>query len=86
MQNPAPTTTEVKPGIDWAKTCISIAKTVWGTATVIVVPFGAMNFIYRIARLEATIKGAALSGSYMGFMAGLLLATCLFMHLERKTK
>jgi|GEM_PF-7050142 len=86
MQNPTHTTTEVKPGIDWANTCINYSKTIWGIATVIGVPLMTLIFIYKVARLEQTIKAAAWHGSFMGLMMGMLLACLLFSHLERKIK
>ena len=86
MQNPAHTTTEVKPSIDWAKTCINYAKTVWGIATVIGVPLMTLIFIYKVARLEQTVKAAAWQGSSTGFIMGVVLAGLLFSHLERKIK
>jgi len=86
MQNPDQTKTEVKPGIDWVKTCINYAQVVWALATVFGVPILAFRFIYKSARLAETVKDAAWDGSYMGLMTGILLASLLFMILERKTK
>jgi hypothetical protein len=86
MQNPTHTQTEVKPGIDWAKTCISFAKTVWGAATVVGVPFGVMILVYKFAKHEDTIREAAWIGSFMGFMLGMALTGFVLMHLERKIK
>ena len=86
MQNPTHTTTEVKPSIDWAKTCISFAKTVWGAATVIGVPIGLMLLVYKCAKHEGTIREAAWTGSSMGFMIGVAITGFILMHLERKIK
>jgi len=86
MQNPVQTTTEVKPGIDWVKTCINYAQVVWALVTVFGVPIMAFRFIYKSARLAETVKEAAWNGSYMGLMTGILLATMLYVFLERKTK
>jgi hypothetical protein len=86
MQNPTHTQTEVKPGIDWAKTCINYAKTVWGIATVIAVPIMTVIFINKVACLEQTVKAAAWHGSTKGFIMGMVLAGLLFTHLERKSK
>jgi len=86
MQNPTQTTTEVKPGIDWVKTCINYAKTAWAIATVIGVPLITLIFIYKVARLEESIKAAAWQGSFMGLMMGMLMTAFFFTHLERKTK
>jgi hypothetical protein len=86
MQNPTHTQTEVKPGIDWAKTCIGYAKTVWGIATVIGVPLITLLYIYKVARLEQTVKAAAWQGSSLGFMMGIALTGLLFTHIERKLK
>ena len=86
MQNPTHTTAEVKPGIDWAKTCISFAKSAWGFATVLGVPLGVMILVYKIAKHEGTIRDAAWTGTFMGFMLGMALAGFVLMHLERKTK
>jgi len=86
MQNPAQTTTEVKPSIDWVKTCINYAQVVWALATVFGVPILAFRFIYKTACLGKTVNDAAWNGSYMGITTGFLLATLLYMFLERKTK
>lgn len=86
MQNPTHTQTEGKPSIDWAKSCINTAKTVWGIATVIGVPLMTVIFIYKVARLEQTVKAAAWQGSTTGFIMGMVLAGLLFSHIERTSK
>jgi hypothetical protein len=86
MQNPAQTKTEVKPGINWVKTCINYAHTAWAIATVVGVPLITLIFVYKVARLEESIKAAAWQGSFLGLLLGIMMTAIFFTHLVRIEK